>query len=202
MFKRFAALGMLLLFAFGVLALPAFAREPVAGRAGRAELRFLEGMIDHHQMALDMSNDCLKKASAAEVKTLCQDIIKAQTAEITTMQVWIKDWHKVDYKPMSMIDVMKNMGGMDHSNMPGMMATDPAMMMGMMAGLNRLQGKDYDVAWLEAMIDHHDDAIHMSNRILKNTGIHDEVKTLATTIIKDQTAEIQKMEDMIKAMGQ
>jgi hypothetical protein len=34
---------------------------PVEGRPGRAEVRFLEGMIDHHQMALDMANDCLMK---------------------------------------------------------------------------------------------------------------------------------------------
>lgn len=35
---------------------PILADGPIEGRAGRAEIRFLEGMIDYHQMALDMGN--------------------------------------------------------------------------------------------------------------------------------------------------
>lgn len=199
LFKRIVVV-LLIVLGIGSIVSPILAKGPIESRAGRAEVRFMEGMIDHHQMALDMSADCLKKATATDVKTMCQNIIKAQTAEITTMQGWLKDWYKIDYKPMSMEDMMKAMGGMSGMDMGGM-ATDPAMMMGMMAGLNRLQGKDYDVAFLESMIDHHDDALHMSERILKQAGIHDEVKTLANTIIKDQAAEIQKMEDMLKTMS-
>jgi uncharacterized protein (DUF305 family) len=78
--------------------------------------------------------------------------------------------------------------------------TDPAGMMGMMAGLGQLEGQAYEIAFLESMIDHHDDAIHMSERILKNDpdGIgHAELREMAQTIIKDQTAEIEKMEGMI-----
>ena len=52
----------------------AIAEGPVDGRAGRAEVRFLEGMIDHHQLALDMANDCLAKASTETVTTLCQKV--------------------------------------------------------------------------------------------------------------------------------
>lgn len=62
------------------------ADAPTEGREGRAELRFLEGMTDHHQMALDMANDCLAKAETESVLTLCQNIIDAQTAEITYME--------------------------------------------------------------------------------------------------------------------
>jgi len=135
MFKRFAILGFAA-FLISVLAIPVSANGPLEGRAGRAEVRFMEGMIDHHQMALDMSNDCLKNASAADVKTMCQDIITAQTAEIKTMQKWLADWYKIDYKPMPMADMQKAMPDMSGMNMNGM-ATDPAGMMGMMAGLNR-----------------------------------------------------------------
>lgn len=192
--KRMICIVLLAVLGLGAMAVPSFAKEPTEGRAGRAEVRFLEGMIDHHQMALDMSGDCLKKAITADVKTLCTNIIKAQTAEITTMQGWLHDWYKIDYKPTPMG------GGMTGMDMGGMTMGDPAGMMGMMAGLSSLQGKAYDGAWLESMIDHHDDAVHMSNRILKYTTIHDEVKTLANAIIKDQTVEIQKMEEMLKTL--
>lgn len=194
---------------------------PIADRAGRAELRFLQGMIDHHQMALDMAADCLAKAVTPSVKTLCQAVIDAQSVEIKTMRGWLLVWYQVDYTPMPMSHMMGMMGGM---NMGGMrmggqpMATpdphsghgghggaakmpdDPPMMMGMMAGLSALTGTAYEVAWLEAMIDHHDDALHMSERILK-TAQHAELKALAEAIIKAQTEEIALMESMIKEIG-
>jgi hypothetical protein len=117
---------------------------PIEGRMGRAEMRFLEGMMDHHQMAVDMANDCLAKASTEAVVTLCQNIIDAQTAEIMTMHDWLLAWYNVDYSPMPMNEMMEMMGddmsGMNHEGMPAM---DPMMMMGMMAGLNRLEGVEY-----------------------------------------------------------
>ena len=179
------------------------ADSPVEGRPGRAEVRFLEGMIDHHQMALDMANDCLGKATTETVQTLCQDIITAQTAEITIMQTWLLDWYNVQYAPVPMTE----MEGMDHSTMQmdeNAPVTDPPMMMGMMAGLARLEGQEYEVAFLESMIDHHDDAIHMSERILENApeGVsHAELREMAQTIIADQTAEIEKMEGMITELS-
>ncbi len=199
------------LFAFVLMAsvLPsALADAPIEGRAGRAEVRFLEGMMDHHQMALDMSQDCLMKAKTESVLKMCQDIITAQTAEITTMEGYLLKWYNVDYKPMPMADMMSmgNTGAMDMngtatpSSMAGMTmpATDPTMMMGMMAGLNRLEGKDYEVAFLESMIDHHDDAIHMSQRLLqRDPQGHPDLLKLAQDIITNQTAEIDMMEKML-----
>ncbi|MBX3063340.1 MAG: DUF305 domain-containing protein [Anaerolineae bacterium] len=178
---------------------------PISGRAGRSEVRFLEGMIDHHQMALDMANDCLQKAKTESVVTLCNNIISAQTGEIKQMQDWLLQWYNIDYKPMAMAHMMElmgddSMGGMDHSNMGSAPDTDPAMMMGMMAGLNRLEGVEYETAFLEAMIDHHDDALHMSERILKSAE-HAELRTMAETIIEDQTAEIEAMEQLITELG-
>jgi uncharacterized protein (DUF305 family) len=184
--------------------LPVTADGPVEGRAGRAELRFLEGMIDHHQMAVDMANDCLANAPGATVRALCQRVIDAQSAEIAQMQTWLLDWYNVQYTPIAMIEPMGEMGGMagmDHSTMTtDGPVTDPPMMMGMMAGLNRLDGVDYEIAWLESMIDHHDDALHMAERILTRAE-HADLIVLAETIIRDQTAEMAEMEALIVASG-
>lgn len=159
-------------------------------RAERAELRFLEGMMDHHQMALDMANDCGQKAQDQTLRTLCENIIAAQSAEIAQMQGWLKDWYGVEYAPMPM----------DTHSMPGMSMPDPAMSMGMMAGLNQLEGRAYEIAWVESMIDHHDDALHMSERLLQQV-VHDELRTLATDIIKDQAAEIHMMELLLNTLS-
>jgi uncharacterized protein (DUF305 family) len=173
-----------------------YADAPTDGRVGRAEIRFMEGMIDHHQMALDMANDCLGKASDA-VKTICEAVIVAQTPEIEQMQAWLLAWYNIEYTPMPMAEAMGDMDMGAHSghSMSGMPDTDPAMMMGMFAGFNRWTGAEYDQAWLESMIDHHDDAIHMSQRLLDRLGEggHAELKTLAESIITAQTAEIEQM---------
>lgn len=116
-----------LLFGSAVLA-----DEPIDGRAGRAELRFLEGMIDHHQMALDMATDCLAKAQTESVTTLCQNIITAQTREILTMRGWLLSWYGIDYQPMAMQHgASTSSGGMMGGDMMGMMSD---MMSGMMQG--------------------------------------------------------------------
>lgn len=195
-----------------VTAVPAaMADAPVEGRIGRAELRFMEGMIDHHQMAIDMALDCLARADVSDaLRTECQAVIDSQQPEIEQMQTWLLAWYNVDYAPMPMSEMMGMMGddmaGMDHSgmDMSNMPATDPAMMMGMFAGFNRLEGVDYEVAWLESMIDHHDDAIHMSERLLErdaDSAGHAELRDMAQAIIDAQTEEIARYEDMLTTMS-
>ncbi len=182
------------------------ADDPTDGRIGRAELRFLQGMVDHHQMALDMANDCLKNASTDAVKALCQNVIDAQSTEIAMMQEWLLNWYNVQYEAVSMLAMEAEMGATGHGGHGGhgnTPHTDPPMMMGMMAGLNRLDGQDYDIAWLESMIDHHDDAIHMAERMLNrltDSG-HAELRELAEQIIADQSAEQQAMEALISELA-
>lgn len=195
MLKRLMAFALMAILSVGVL--PAAAQDTTGGRSARAEIRFLEGMVDHHQMALDMANDCLSKDISDDLKTLCQGVIDAQTPEIEQMEKWLADWYQIDYQsaPMEAHDAHDTMSGMDMGN-----ATDPAGMMGMMAGFDRYEGAEYEAAWLESMIDHHDDAVHMSERVLK-WATHPELSDLANAIIHDQTAQIADMETMLTALG-
>jgi len=58
------------------------------------DLMFLEMMTDHHKGAVTMAKDALKKAEHAEIKTLANEIIKAQEAEIKQMSEWKTNWSK------------------------------------------------------------------------------------------------------------
>jgi uncharacterized protein (DUF305 family) len=177
-------------------------------RNERAEIRFLQGMIDHHQMALDMAEHCVEQTESEAIHVICQAVIDAQTPEIEQMQAWLLEWYNIDYTPVSMFTVEEGStdgtsgmqhGGMQHGSMNQAgdgPHTDPPMTMGMMAGLNRVTGVDYAIAWLESMIDHHDDAIHMAERMLTRV-VHPEVGALAEQIIADQSAEIEQMEALI-----
>ncbi|PJF35099.1 MAG: hypothetical protein CUN49_12270 [Candidatus Thermofonsia Clade 1 bacterium] len=214
--KSTLVLGLLVVIAFGIWQ-SVQADGPISGRNGRAEVRFLQGMIDHHQMALDMSENCLAKAAAPELKTLCQNIIAAQSAEIAQMQRWLSDWYGISYVPMPLahmlsLEGMAGHGGIYKRNLSAhgahgghggaaALPDDPPMMMGMMAGLSQLSGTAYDIAWLEAMIDHHGDALHMAERVLK-WAEHAELRTLAQAILRDQSAEIAMMEAMIQMLSQ
>lgn len=202
MLKRISVM-LVVLISVAAFVMPVAADGPVTGRAGRAEVRYMEGMIDHHQMALDMAEDCLAKVETEAFRSVCQGVIDAQTPEIETLRGWLREWYGIEYAPMPMSQLMDLMGlapgaGMemghgDHTTNP---MTDMPLMMGMMAGLDRVEGVEYEAAWLEAMIDHHDDAVHMSERILRY-AVHEELLALAQQIIDDQTAEIELMESML-----
>lgn len=56
------------------------------------DLLFIEMMIPHHEGAITMSNDALQRSERAEIKTLANQIIKAQEAEIKMMQDWKAKW--------------------------------------------------------------------------------------------------------------
>lgn len=67
--------------------------KELAGKTGdEFDKAFLEMMIVHHQGAIDMANLATTRAKHDEVKTLSQEIIKAQNKEITDMRQWQMDW--------------------------------------------------------------------------------------------------------------
>ena len=52
---------------------------------------FLEGMIPHHQWAIDMAK-YLVNAKHPELKAMWEEIITAQQAEIDQMNDWLVEW--------------------------------------------------------------------------------------------------------------
>lgn len=54
---------------------------------------FLDGMIVHHQGAIDMAKIVLASTKRPELKQMAQDIISAQSSEITTMKGWLNAWY-------------------------------------------------------------------------------------------------------------
>ncbi|HEY9908496.1 MAG TPA: DUF305 domain-containing protein [Thermosynechococcaceae cyanobacterium] len=57
------------------------------------DLRFLNGMIPHHEGAVVMAQDALSKSEHPEIKKLAQEIIASQNAEIKRMQQWKQAWY-------------------------------------------------------------------------------------------------------------
>lgn len=63
-----------------------------ADRGHKFDLHFLDMMIKHHQGAITMAQNALKRAKHAEVKDLARKIIADQKKEQTEMKNWHKEW--------------------------------------------------------------------------------------------------------------
>lgn len=67
--------------------------DMLKGKTGdELDAAFLEGMIPHHQGAVDMANLILKNAKHEELRQMARDIIDAQQKEIDMMEGWQKAW--------------------------------------------------------------------------------------------------------------
>ena len=58
------------------------------------DIHFVDMMIPHHEGAVEMSREMLAKGERAELKSLAEQIIKAQDGEIKQMQAWKSEWSK------------------------------------------------------------------------------------------------------------
>lgn len=64
-------------------------RDAMGGDA--TDAMFLRMMIPHHQQAIDMSREALKRAEHPELKQLAEDIIAEQSAEIELMRGYLEE---------------------------------------------------------------------------------------------------------------
>ncbi len=65
----------------------------LTGKTGDAlDQAFLDGMIVHHEGAIDMARILLAGTERPELTKLGTDIITAQTGEIEMMKQWRRDW--------------------------------------------------------------------------------------------------------------
>jgi uncharacterized protein (DUF305 family) len=147
------------------------------GSFNDADVMFAQGMIPHHQQAVEMANLAGTRAADPEVKQLAAQIKAAQDPEINTLTGWLQSWGK----PTAMA------GG--HS-MSGMM-TEADMTM-----LKAATGKDFDRMFAQMMITHHNGAIQMA-RDEQTNGKNAAAKALAKTIAEGQQAEVATLQKIV-----
>ncbi|MEX2055116.1 MAG: DUF305 domain-containing protein [Candidatus Andersenbacteria bacterium] len=159
-------------------------------QSGQMDAHFIEQMIPHHEDAITMANLALTKAQHPEIKQLAQSIIDSQSKEIEQMKNWYQDWYGQELPTGE--QVMQHHGMMSGGSMHmGMMGSEE--------DITRLeQAADFDRAFIEHMIPHHQMAVMMASMLKAGTE-REEMKTLADNIITAQTSEIDQMREWYQA---
>ena len=134
---------------------------------------FVEGMIPHHESAVEMAKVAQKRGESEFVKQLASDIIRTQTEEISTLR------SEDEGLETAGVDV-GSLGMSEHE-------------MGMEDDTASLRtAKPFDEAFMKMMITHHVGAIDMAKVELAK-GADPELKSLAQAIVDAQTIEIDAM---------
>ncbi len=140
-----------------------------------SEREFIEGMIPHHQEAVDTAKEVIARGgSTPEIKQLVENIVVAQEKEIAEMKQWYQDWYGEPY-------------------------TDKGEYMNMMRELENLSGAEIDRVFLQDMIGHHMGAIMMARSVQPYVE-HDEIAELTENIVSSQSAEIAQMRQMLQSL--
>lgn len=150
------------------------------------DLQFIDQMIMHHEGAIMSSEHMISASGRPELRKLAQSIEKSQSKQIDQMQEMRNNWYP---------NAGRTFGMTDPARMEEMMGCSMQEMVG---------GNATDEMFLRMMIPHHQMAVDMSEKALKEAG-HPELKDLARKIQDEQSAEIELMQrylDEIEASGQ
>lgn len=148
------------------------ARQMVAPNGEYSDAAFVDAMVPHHEGAVEMAEVALENAEHEEIRTLSQDIVDAQRAEIELFG-----------------KIREELGG------EAMMEMSEEEMEGMMGNMDAgelAQQRPFDKAFIDAMIPHHESAIAMANVALQESE-DPEILRIAGEIVDAQEAEIEQM---------
>lgn len=146
-----------------------------------ADTMFAQGMVPHHEQAVEMSGMMLKKQHIpAAVTDLATRINAAQAPEIETMTGWLKSWNE------------SATTGAGHS-MDGMMGDDD------LKELETAQGTEAAKLFLQQMIVHHEGAV-MTAKTETSQGKNADAIQLSKDIVTAQEAEIREMQDLLATL--
>lgn len=158
-------------------------------RHTEADVRFMQGMIGHHQQALEMVELLKSRTRSDDMRKLALRIEMSQADEIRMMRQWLTD------RGAALPDLhAHHMPGA--TLMPGMLTADE------MARLAAAEGREFDRLFLEGMIRHHYGALIMVEELFASPGAGQEAEIFAyaSDVDADQRMEINRMMGMLKEL--
>lgn len=162
-----------------------------------ADVAFMQGMIVHHQQAVDMAALVKGRTNNPDIIAVAGRIDAGQADEMKFMRNWLTERGE----PLAM-------PAMDHSQHAGHMMMPGHSMKGMaspeqMAELAASSGTAFDRLFLQLMIPHHKGALDMVEELLRQQGsAYDPVMFQFTSDVNsDQKAEIERMNKVLAGLS-
>ena len=164
-----------------------------------SELEYLEHMIPHHQVAVDMSYLLIPKTKNPEMLHLCRNIIRKQKYEIWEMKMIHKRLSESifsnvkgrSFKEKTKLEKYYPKKSQDNEGICNPLFFKPNDHMQHMKYM-----KVTDKSYLEHMIPHHQVAVDMSKRLLLYTN-HSYTYNFCKQLIIDQQSEIFYMKNLL-----
>lgn len=151
------------------------------------DAQFIDQMSMHHRGAIASTQAMIADSSRPELRTLAQDIITTQRAQLATMATWRAQWYPGMKSTFAMTDSMMGKASGD------MMMGSGAMMSGA-----KMTGPGTERMYLQMMIAHHQLAVDMADQA-QQRATHPKLKALAATIAREQSAQITQMRAYLAA---
>jgi uncharacterized protein (DUF305 family) len=153
------------------------------------DIKFMQGMIGHHQQAIDMVALIAARTARDDMRLLGKRIALSQADEIDMMTHWLA----VRGQQVPGQTAMHMHGA---ALMPGMLTEEE------MARLGGAHGADFDRLFLEGMIKHHEGALTMVQELFAAAGGGQdaEVFAFASDVDADQRMEIDRMGSLLNAI--
>lgn len=151
-----------------------------------ADVKFMQGMIHHHNQALQMAAMIPTHTKTPQLIAMGQKIDISQSGEIKAMTVWLTN--RKEEVPMIHGDgsAMMSHGNMDA--MPGMLTAEQ------MKALDAARDGKFDELFLTGMIQHHKGALAMVADVrAAGGGKETNIGDFLNQVDNDQRAEIVRM---------
>ena len=154
-----------------------------------ADVKFMQGMIGHHEQAVEMVALMPDRTARTDMKLLGRRIDESQTDEIKMMEHWLQVRGQALPDPHA-------------HHMQGAMLTPGMLTEEQMAQLTAAKGAEFDRLFLQFMIQHHEGALTMVDKLFAahGAGQDEDVFKFAVDVHADQTTEIDRMSLMLKSV--
>jgi uncharacterized protein (DUF305 family) len=158
-----------------------------------ADVAFMQGMIMHHQQAVEMAALIASRTENKDLRLLGAKISSSQSDEIRFMQRWLAARGEAISMTMAGMSDM-DASGKPEALMPGMLTPEQ------MTALRDAKGAEFDHLFLSGMIQHHNGALIMVKDLFNTAGAGQEadIFNFATDADNTQRAEIKIMQAMLE----
>lgn len=138
-----------------------------------AEHTFVAQMIPHHDLGMELMDIATTRADDVRLRRLVFEMSGYHHSDMASLSRWSFEWSVTP-----------------SDEFPGSLTGST------LDRLADMSGPEFDAAWLEAMIDHHEGALAISRSSLAR-GVRQEMEEMARETIRVQSREIDEMASLV-----